>query len=121
MAAQSAGDRKLKKSTPRLAPGRPQPPTMRFDNRPADRSRGILFDLPHVVAHARNVFTDHGVMDRAQTLGKTGGPGSCWDHAFDLETEPDIRERGRALHTTATLLAARSSLTNSTNRGHCSS
>jgi hypothetical protein len=31
--------------------------------------RGILFDLPHVVAHARNVFTDHGVMDRAQTVG----------------------------------------------------
>jgi hypothetical protein len=28
MAAQSAGDRKLKESTPRLAPGRPQPPTI---------------------------------------------------------------------------------------------
>jgi hypothetical protein len=31
--------------------------------------RGILFDLPHVVAHARSVFTDHGVMDRQQTMG----------------------------------------------------
>jgi hypothetical protein len=31
--------------------------------------QGILFDLPHVVAHARNVFTDYGVMDRAQTVG----------------------------------------------------
>jgi hypothetical protein len=30
--------------------------------------RGILFDLPHVVAHARSVFTDNGVMDRAQTV-----------------------------------------------------
>src|SRR5258706_13618559 len=30
-------DRKLKESTPRLAPGRPQPPTMGFDNRAADR------------------------------------------------------------------------------------
>jgi len=32
-----SGDRKLKKSTPRLATGRPQPPTMGFDNRAADR------------------------------------------------------------------------------------
>jgi hypothetical protein len=31
--------------------------------------RGILFDLPHVIAHARSVFTDNGVMDRAQTVG----------------------------------------------------
>jgi len=31
--------------------------------------RGILFDLPHVVAHARSVFTDNGVLDRAQTTG----------------------------------------------------
>src|SRR6266404_7950274 len=31
------GDRKLKESTSRLAPGRPQPPTMGFDNRAADR------------------------------------------------------------------------------------
>jgi O-methyltransferase domain/Dimerisation domain len=31
--------------------------------------RGTLFDLPHVVAHARSVFTDHGVMDRQQTMG----------------------------------------------------
>src|SRR5580700_2739659 len=31
------GDRKLKESTPWLAPGRPQPPTMGFDNRAADR------------------------------------------------------------------------------------
>ena len=31
-----SGDRKLKESTPRLAPGRPQPPTMGFDNRTAD-------------------------------------------------------------------------------------
>src|SRR6476660_2090168 len=30
-------DRKLKESTPRLALGRPQPPTMGFDNRAADR------------------------------------------------------------------------------------
>ena len=30
-------DRKLKESTPRLAPGRPEPPTMGFDNRAADR------------------------------------------------------------------------------------
>ena len=30
--------------------------------------RGTLFDLPHVVAHARSVFTDHGVMDRQQTM-----------------------------------------------------
>src|SRR6266478_532933 len=29
--------RKLKESTPRLAPGRPQPPTVGFDNRAADR------------------------------------------------------------------------------------
>src|ERR1700746_1254151 len=33
----ASGDRKLKKSTPRLAIGRPQPPTMGFDNRAADR------------------------------------------------------------------------------------
>src|SRR5882672_11868352 len=32
-----SGDRKLKESTPRLAPGRPQPPPMGFDNRVADR------------------------------------------------------------------------------------
>jgi hypothetical protein len=32
-----SGDRKLKESIPRLAPGRPQPPTMGFDNRAADR------------------------------------------------------------------------------------
>lgn len=31
--------------------------------------RGVLFDLPHVVAHARSVFTDNGVMDRVQTAG----------------------------------------------------
>ncbi len=31
--------------------------------------RGILFDLPHVVSHARTVFTDNGVIDRAQTAG----------------------------------------------------
>ena len=31
--------------------------------------RGIVFDLPHVVAHARSVFTDSGVIDRAQTMG----------------------------------------------------
>ena len=31
--------------------------------------RGILFDLPHVVAHARGIFTDSGVIDRAQTMG----------------------------------------------------
>jgi len=31
--------------------------------------RGILFDLPHVVAHARSVFSDHGVLDRQQTMG----------------------------------------------------
>jgi O-methyltransferase domain/Dimerisation domain len=31
--------------------------------------RGILFDLPHVVAHAQSVFTDNGVMDRVQTVG----------------------------------------------------
>src|SRR5712664_1776524 len=37
MAAQSAGDRKLKESAPWLAPGRPQPPPMGFDNRVADR------------------------------------------------------------------------------------
>ncbi len=30
--------------------------------------RGIVFDLPHVVAHARSVFTDNGVIDRAQTM-----------------------------------------------------
>jgi hypothetical protein len=30
--------------------------------------RGILFDLPHVVAHARSVFTDNKVMDRARTM-----------------------------------------------------
>ena len=32
-----SGDRKLKESTPRLAPGRPKPPTMGFDNRAANR------------------------------------------------------------------------------------
>src|SRR6266446_883830 len=31
--------------------------------------RGILFDLPQVVAHARSVFADNGVLDRAQTTG----------------------------------------------------
>jgi len=30
--------------------------------------RGILFDLPHVVAHARSVFSDNGVMDRTRTI-----------------------------------------------------
>ena len=32
-----SGDRKLKESTPRLAPGRPKPPTMGLDNRAANR------------------------------------------------------------------------------------
>src|SRR4029077_5794393 len=32
-----SGDRKLKERTPRLPPGRPQPPAMGFDNRAADR------------------------------------------------------------------------------------
>src|SRR5207344_3430309 len=32
-----SGDRKLKESTPRLAPGRPQPPAVGFDNRATDR------------------------------------------------------------------------------------
>jgi hypothetical protein len=32
-----SGDRKLKESTPWLAPGRPQPTTMGFDDRAADR------------------------------------------------------------------------------------
>jgi hypothetical protein len=32
-----SGDRKLKQSTSRLAPGRPKPPTMGFDIRAADR------------------------------------------------------------------------------------
>src|SRR6266446_2615092 len=32
-----SGDRKLKESTLRFARGRPQPPTMGFDNRAADR------------------------------------------------------------------------------------
>jgi hypothetical protein len=32
-----SGDRKLKESTPRLAPGRPKLPTMGFDNRAANR------------------------------------------------------------------------------------
>jgi hypothetical protein len=31
--------------------------------------RGILFDLPHVVAHGRSVFADNGVLDRQQTMG----------------------------------------------------
>jgi hypothetical protein len=31
--------------------------------------RGTLFDLPHVIAHAQSVFTDHGVLDRQQTVG----------------------------------------------------
>lgn len=31
--------------------------------------RGILFDLPHVVAHAPSVFIDNAVIDRAQTMG----------------------------------------------------
>jgi hypothetical protein len=32
-----SGDRKLKEGAPRLASGRPKPPTMGFDNRAADR------------------------------------------------------------------------------------
>jgi hypothetical protein len=32
-------------------------------------SRGVLFDLPHVVAEATRVLTDHGVMDRVQIVG----------------------------------------------------
>src|SRR4029077_18587895 len=32
-----SGDRKQKESAPRLAAGRPQPPTVSFDNRAADR------------------------------------------------------------------------------------
>ena len=81
MAAQSAGDRKLKESTPRLAPGRPQPPTMGFDNRAADREahahavglRGVegfketrqafraqpMAGIPHRDAHALRLDT-HG-------------------------------------------------------------
>lgn len=31
--------------------------------------RGVLFDLPHVVAQATGVLTDHGVIDRAQVVG----------------------------------------------------
>src|ERR1700729_2666261 len=33
----ASGDCKLKESAPRLAPSRPKPPTMGFDNRAADR------------------------------------------------------------------------------------
>lgn len=31
--------------------------------------RGILFDLPHVVAQATPVFTDHGVVERVKVIG----------------------------------------------------
>lgn len=31
--------------------------------------RGVLFDLPHVVAQATPVLTDHGVVDRVKVIG----------------------------------------------------
>ena len=31
--------------------------------------RGVLFDLPHVVAHAPRVLSDSGVIDRVQVVG----------------------------------------------------
>ena len=31
--------------------------------------RGVLFDLPHVVAQSTRVLTDHGIMDRVQVVG----------------------------------------------------
>jgi len=31
--------------------------------------RGVLFDLPHVVAQASHVLADHGVVDRVQVVG----------------------------------------------------
>src|SRR6266403_5861535 len=69
MVAQSAGDRKLKKSTPRLAPGRPQPPTMGFDNRAADREAH---------AHAVGLRRVEGFKDTRQALraqpGRAPGP-----------------------------------------------
>lgn len=33
------------------------------------RLRGVLFDLPHVVAHAPRVLSDSGVTDRVQVMG----------------------------------------------------
>src|SRR5882757_8843026 len=76
-----SGYRKLKESTPRLARGRPQPPTMGFDNRAADREAhahavGLrrvegfketrqalraqpIAGIPHRDAHARRLNT-HG-------------------------------------------------------------
>src|SRR5271163_475357 len=54
-----SGDRKLEKSTPRLAPGRPQPPTMRFDNRAADREAH---------AHAVGLRCVEGFKEKRQAL-----------------------------------------------------
>src|SRR5437899_5936079 len=53
------GDRKLKESTPRLAPGRPQPPTMGFDNRAADREAH---------AHAAGLGRVEGFKETRQAL-----------------------------------------------------
>src|ERR1700722_3293030 len=79
MAAWFSGDRKPKESTARLAPVRPKPPTMSFDNRAADREayahavglRGVegfkqtrqalraqpMTGIPHRDAHALRLDT----------------------------------------------------------------
>src|SRR5258708_36149621 len=59
-------DRKLKESTPRLAPGRPQPPTVGFDNRAADREAH---------AHAVGLRRVEGFKETRQALRAQPRPG----------------------------------------------
>ena len=61
-----SGDRKLKESTPRLVPGRPQPSAVSFDNRAADRQ-------PH--AHAAGLCRVEWFKETRQSFGAQPGAG----------------------------------------------
>ena len=71
MAAPSAGDRKLKKSTPRLAPGRPQPSAVGFDDRTADRESH---------SHTAGFSGEEGVEQPVSILG--GDPDAAIHHTY---------------------------------------
>jgi hypothetical protein len=96
-----SGDRKLKKSTPRLAPGRPQPPTMGFDNRAADREahahdlrtrhagRMMFIDFHLVVPGSMSVNAAHDICDRIEKAVKEEFP----DALISIHVEPDDRAK----------------------------
>src|SRR6201991_4793567 len=66
-----SGDRKLKESAPRLAPGRPQPPTMGFDNRAADREAH---------AHAAGLCGVEGIENAIELFRMDARPGIVHRH-----------------------------------------